>query len=367
MFLPVKSAWAIVIPLAGSIADVMIIGGGIPGLATAVECALRGAQVTLLERTQCARAASWAAAGMLAPQAEGLPPGPLLDLALRSLNLYPLWVTKLESLSGLDAGYWPCGILAPVFADHLPHQHPPSWLSAAAIQQLQPGLSPQVAAGQWFPAEGQVDNRLLSAVLLAAAQQLKVRIHEGVEVQPLRLEQGQIRRLQTTAGEFQAGCYVLAAGAWSGGLLDLPITPRKGQMLALQAPEAPALRQVLFGEQVYLVPRRDGRILVGATNEAVGFTPGNTASGIQSLLAAALKLWPSLAEQTILELWWGFRPTTPDQAPILGQSPYRNLVLATGHYRNGILLAPITAQLIADWIQGQTPEPLLSAFRWDRF
>ncbi|MBD2103211.1 glycine oxidase ThiO [Leptolyngbya sp. FACHB-261] len=350
--------------------DVLIAGGGIVGLATAVELALRGAQVTVLERGQCARAASWAAAGMLAPQAEALPSGPLLELALRSLSLYADWTAKLETLTGLNTGYWPCGILVPLLAEHQNQlscqERPQDWLSADAIHQLQPGLSAQVIGGRWLAQEGQVDNRLLAQVLLAAALQLGVDVREQVELEQFQSDGDQVRQLLTTAGEFRADHYVLATGAWSYELLKLPVTPRKGQMLALQAPEPP-FKRVLYGEDIYLVPRQDGRVVVGATNEAVGFTKGNTVAGISALLKGATTLFPALAELTIAELWWGFRPATPDEAPILGPSPWQNLVLATGHYRNGILLAPITAQLIADFLQTEAVDPLLSAFRWDRF
>ncbi|NCJ06443.1 glycine oxidase ThiO [Synechococcales cyanobacterium C] len=350
--------------------DVVIIGGGIIGLATAVELSLQGAQVTVLSQ-QFRAAAAHAAAGMLAPQAEGILPGAMLDLCLRSRALYPEWVRKLEGLTGLDTGYWPCGILAPLYVDCLPTPQKMEglWLDRAAIAHHQPGLSTELAGGWWFPEDGQVDNRALMQTLWIAAQTLGVTLQEGVAVHNIEYQGHRITQLQTSAGVQQGDTYVLSAGAWSGQLLPLPVVPRKGQMLALQVPtelEAP-LSQVLFGTEIYIVPRQNGRIILGATSEDVGFAPHNTPAGIQQLLSGATRLYPALKDFAIAEFWWGYRPATPDECPILGASPYQNLVLATGHYRNGILLAPVTARLIAALIGQSNEDPLLASFSCDRF
>ncbi|MBW4466095.1 MAG: glycine oxidase ThiO [Pegethrix bostrychoides GSE-TBD4-15B] len=355
--------------------DVLIIGGGVIGLATAVELRLRGATVTVLSR-DFQEAASHAAAGMLAPGAEAIPDSPMRELCQRSLALYPDWVSKLESLSGSSANYWACGILAPLFElpTHPISPHPVSsasqiWLDRSAIQTAQPGLSPEIVGGWWFPEEGQVDNRALAVTLRQAAQSLGVQIQEGVTVTAIQQRHGRVEALKTTAGDWQAGHYLLATGAWSQAVLPVPVQPRKGQMLALQAGDlrSERLHRVLYGEEVYIVPRQDGRIVVGATSESVGFTPQNTAGGLQTLLNAALRLCPMLQDLPIQECWWGFRPATPDQLPILGSSLCDNLTLATGHYRNGILLTPITAQLLADLIWKQLSDPLLQHFSWQRF
>ena len=355
--------------------DVLIIGGGAIGLAIAIELALRQTSVTVLCRDFQA-AALHAAAGMLAPEAEGLAPGPMRELALRSRDLYPEWIRKLEALTGLDAGYWPCGILAPLYSEEVdpcPAQRVDAtqpWLDRGAIDQQQPGLGPDVIGGWWFPQDAQVDNRALAQVLMAAAQQLGVRIQTGVTVTGLDRQGHQVQALQTTTGPWQAQAYVLAAGAWSAELFSIPVFPRKGQMLSVRSPATSAtqpLHQVLFGTQSYVVPRRHGRIVIGATSEDVGFAPHNTPSGVQALLAAATRLYPPLQEFALEDLWWGFRPATPDEWPILGTSPYDNLLLATGHYRNGILLAPMTAQLIADLLCAALTDPLLPAFSWQRF
>jgi len=358
--------------------DVLVIGGGTIGLAIATELALQGLAVTVLSR-DFKQAATHAAAGMLAPQAEALSAGPMLDLCLRSRTLYPDWIRKLEALTGLDTGYWPCGILAPLYATEVTHSNPfiqqyplsatSQWLEQAAIHRQQPGLSPQVAGGWWFPQDAQVDNRALAQVLWAAATQVGVKLWEEVTVEAIQQQQGQVIGVETSRGMWQAEKYVLAAGAWSAQLLPIPVTPRKGQMLSVRVPshQEQPLKQVLFGSEIYIVPRQDGRIIIGATSEDVGFTPDNTPGGIQTLLKAAIVLYPPLQDFPLQEFWWGFRPATPDEYPILGSSPYENLILATGHYRNGILLTPITAALIADLILSQKPDPLLKHFHWQRF
>lgn len=355
-------------------ADILIMGGGAIGLAIAVELALQGASVTVLNR-DFSQAAVHAAAGMLAPQAERLAPGPMLDLCLRSRSLYPEWIRKLESLTGLEAGYWPCGILAPVLAEDLTSQLPVSspetrqWQDQTTIHQQQPGLSPDVIGGWWFPEDAQVDNRALGQLLWTAAQELGVNLQEGLTVGAIHHHQERVTGIQTTAGKWQAQQYILATGAWSRELLPVPVMPRKGQMLSVRVPSSSKqpLQQVLFGDHIYLVPRRECRILIGATVEDVGFAPDNNPGGIHSLLQAAIALYPPLQNFPLQELWWGFRPATPDENPILGPSPYQNLTLATGHYRNGILLAPVTAALLTDLILHQQSDPLLDLFHWQRF
>ena len=364
--------------------DVLIVGGGIIGLAIALELRQQGNQVTLLSQ-DFAAAAGHAAAGMLAPSAEQIAPGAMTDLCRRSLALYPTWISKIEGLTGLDSGYWPCGILSPILAPSIqpsllgPDLIKPEIkseadcgirLSADAAHSYQTGMSSQMRGAHFYPDDAQVDNRALMKALRSAVQDLGVEIEEGVSVEGVMQRQGRVIGLRTSAGVKQAEHYVIAAGAWSAELLPIPVVPRKGQMLALRVPsgygQVQPLRRVLYGEKVYLVPRRDGRIVIGATVENVGFAPHNTPAGIAELLNAAIELYPELEGFSIEECWWGFRPATPDELPILGAGPCENLTLATGHYRNGILLAPITARLIADHIQGKT-DSLLSAFSYRRF
>ncbi len=344
-------------------ADVLVIGGGIVGLAIATELRHQGATVTVLSRDFNA-AAGHAAAGMLAPSAEGLT-GPLLTLSQRSLAHYPDWSRKLEELTGQETGYWPCGILTPLLSQPSASSE---LLRSAAIHHYQPHLSTAVTGGYWYPAEGQADSRALLKALRMAAQELGVEIQEGVSAQSFLQHNRHVTGILTSHGQQQAGHYVLAAGAWSSELLPVPVKPRKGQLAALLTPtDSPyALKRVLYGEHIYIVPRRDGRIILGATNEDVGFAPHNTAAGVAQLLNEATRLYPPLADFPLQDCWWGYRPATPDESPILGPGQCDNLTLATGHHRNGILLTPITAKLIVDSIQG-THDSLLDAFSWERF
>ncbi|MBD2559066.1 MULTISPECIES: glycine oxidase ThiO [Nostoc] len=363
--------------------ETVIIGGGVIGLAIAIELKLRGTRVTVLCRDFQA-AATHAAAGMLAPDAENIPNEAMRSLCWRSRALYADWTRKLEELTGLNTGYRPCGILAPVFeeaegqegrgagGEKLIFSSPSSpayWLNREAIHQYQPGLGAEVIGGWWYPEDAQVDNKALAHVLWTAAESVGVELKDGITVEAFLQQQGKVVGVQTNAGMISAAHYVLASGAWSNELLPLPVRPRKGQMLSVRIPEfAPELplKRVLFGQDIYIVPRRD-RLVIGATSEDVGFIPDNTPEGIQKLLQAAIRLYPQLKHYPIQEFWWGFRPATPDELPILGTSYCQNLTLATGHYRNGILLAPVTAALIADLILEQKSDPLLADFHYSRF
>jgi glycine oxidase ThiO len=347
--------------------EIIVIGGGVIGLATAVELSLKGAEVTVLSKDFKA-AAGHAAAGMLAPQAERISAGSMLDLCLTSRDLYPEWVRKIESISGIDAGYWQCGILAPHYTEI---NLDLNWLDAPMLHGHQSGLGESVVGGYYYPADGQVNNRDLIRSLFVASQSLGVKFRDGVEVKAIHHQPGRVTHLETSQGDLSGQHYILATGAWSQQLLSIEVVPRKGQMLSVLVPNQLRanlpLQQVLFGEDIYLVPRRDGTIIIGATSEDVGFAAHNTPRGIQQLLTNATRLLPLLQDFPICETWWGFRPATPDELPILGRSAYANLTLATGHYRNGILLTPITAKLIADLVWHEQADNLLSATSYQRF
>lgn len=349
--------------------NVLIIGGGAIGLATALELALRGASVTVLSRN-FQEAALHAAAGMLAPQAEGILPGAMLALCLRSRSLYPEWASKLEALTGIDPEYWQCGIIAPLYGDveRFRGAEDEYWCDRPSLNTLQPNLGREITGGWWFPEDGQVNNQAMAQALHVAVQQLGVTLCDGVTVERIAHDGDRVTGVQTAEDVYEADYYLLATGAWAGELLSIPVVPRKGQMLSLRSKtgEQP-LRHVLFGNGTYIVPRQNGQIVIGATSEDVGFTLHNTSAGIQQLLSESSRLYPPLQDWIFERSWWGFRPATPDELPILGASPYKNLMLATGHYRNGILLTPITAVLLAELICDRKVDPLLNAFGYGRF
>ncbi|MGV2832058.1 glycine oxidase ThiO [Myxosarcina sp. GI1(2024)] len=382
-------------------AEIVVVGGGIIGLAIAIELKRRGAEVMVISRDFSAArtshgseatsppvsSASHAAAGMLAPMAERIESEPMRELCLRSRDLYPEWIGKLEELTGIDTGYLPRGILAPVYAKPTPPINSNNlslWLDRTAIQHYQSGLSADVVGGWWYPEDGQVDNRAVMRSLLQGAQTLGIEIKREVTVKAIQQRQGRVASLITDIGSIEGDRYIIAAGSWISQLLPLPVRPVKGQMLSVKMPPKIQFlsQRVLFGEDIYLVPRRatrasevspddapsqPGRLIIGATVEDVSWKSGNTPQGIQSLIAKATRLYPAIADWQIEELWWGFRPATPDELPILGRGSCDNLFLATGHYRNGILLAPITAKIIADLILEQKSDPLLANFSWQRF
>jgi len=322
------------------------------------------------------------AAGMLAPHAEGLS-GDLLALGQASLARIPGWVAQIEADSGLSCDLRPCGIVVPFASAAERDVYPTAaWgeaLDRTGLERELPGLGPGWQAGLLFHQDGQIDNRRqLMRALERACVELGVRFQEGVEVLELLQEGGQLRgvRVRNAEADLQtlnAPTAVLSCGAWSATLLpQLPVFPVKGQMLSLQGPRE-ALQRVIFGPGTYVVPREDGLLVVGATSEReAGFTEGLTPFGQRQLQAGLAALLPAAAAWPPMERWWGFRPCTPDEGPLLGSSPIAGLWLATGHHRNGVLLAAITAELLAEAVVPQRNSAddsarWLEAFRWDRF
>jgi glycine/D-amino acid oxidase-like deaminating enzyme len=242
-------------------------------------------------------------------------------------------------------------------------------LSSPIISQ---GLPTELAGAWWYAEEGQVEPRSLSQNLLMAAREAGVDIQEGVEVQGFVQRSGQVQQVQTTAGHLRADHYVLATGAWSNDLLPIPVKPLKGQMAAVQVPtwippthnrsSASCLAKIRFTS----CPAAMAASCWAPPARMSAFTPGITAAGMAHLFSKAVALYPPLRDFPVQETWWGFRPTTPDEAPILGPSTCQNLTLATGHHRNGILLMPITAEIVSDYILGRVT-PLLAPFTWQRF
>ena len=367
--------------------QVVVLGGGLMGLAVAHGLARHGWAVRLLRRSQ-RDAAGFAAAGMVAPHAEGLS-GPLLELAQRSLQMMPSWVGVIEEDSDLPCGWLPCGTVVP-FTSQAQRQAFPTadtghHLGRAALEAEVPGISPAFTCGLLFPQDGQLDSRRkLMAALEQACCHRGVLFEEEVTVERLcwKNDDGNCRRLvgivlRTNNEERQQlSCEqaVLCCGAWSQQLIpQVPVTPIKGQMFSVQAPRH-ALRRVLFGPGTYLVPRQDGLVVVGATSEQVGFTPGLTPMGQTQLEQGLRELLPEATRWPPMERWYGFRPCTTDQQPVLGPGPLEGLVMATGHHRNGVLLAAVTAELtqavLAQGSEGLRKTPLASTlypFRWNRF
>jgi glycine oxidase len=352
---------------------VLILGGGLMGLAIAHQLASRGEAVLVLSRRR-SEAAGFVAAGMLAPHAEGLS-GELLALGQAALARIPAWVARIEADSGLRCGLRPCGIVVPFAGAAERDAYPTApWgeaLDRAGLEREVPGIGPSWRAGLLFSQDGQIDNRRrLMRALERACVRLGVRFQEGTEVLALERAEGMAPdnamgalsgiRLRTAEGDEQrlpAQRAVLACGAWSAQLLpELPVFPVKGQMLSLQGPRQ-ALGRVIFGPGTYLVPREDGLLVVGATSEAqAGFREGLTPTGQRQLQMGIAALLPEASTWPPMERWWGFRPCTPDEGPLLGESSIPGLWLACGHHRNGVLLAGITAELLAGAVCPQ-PSP----------
>ena len=371
---------------------IIIIGGGVIGLGIGWQLAKAGAAVTIYESARAGRSASWAAAGMLAPLAEAHTEEPeLLKLGSQSLERYPHWVRELETDAEMSIGYRVEGTLIvglePDDTYQLRHIYTSQqelgldveWLSGRAAREIEPALSPRVTAAIRCATDHQVDNRLMVKALQSAYQKRGGVLHENSTIEKIVIENEVVIGAQTQDGFQAADVLILAAGSWSAqveGLPDMlipPVRPVKGQMLALQMEEGITIKNVIravrarYPMSVYLVPRTDGRLIVGATSEEMGFDTRLTAGGVFELLRGAWETVPGIYELPILETWTGLRPGSRDNAPILGKTPVENLIYATGHYRNGILLTPITAYEIAKLIlTGETSETI-APFQLDRF
>lgn len=356
--------------------DVVVVGGGVIGLSCAWRAARRGARVAVVEGGQPPAGATRVAAGMLAPVGElafGEPE--LLKMTLAAAELYPGFVAELESASGVDTGYSCDGALHVALdrdeAAELRRVHElqrslglgAEWLPPRRCRELEPGLTPSFNGGVHAPGEGSVDPRALVAALLAAlAGEDGAEVFTGCEVEAALFDGDRVAGVRTEAGqELRAGAVVLAAGAWSGEAAWLPprarppVRPVKGQILELRPREGAApCSRVVASERIYLVPRPDGRLIVGATVEEQGFDTAVTAGGVHELLREAYRLLPEVAEMELVEAMAGLRPGTPDNLPRLGPSPIEGLLWATGHYRNGILLAPLAADVLVDHLEARS-------------
>ena len=359
--------------------DVIIIGAGIIGLSLAIALRKLGLRVLIVERGEPGREASHAAAGMLASSGSEIPPA-LRILADASARLYPQFAHELEDESGVQVDLRDQGTI--LISEHGEFPESAEPLSLERLLALEPGLA---VAGRRRPAlhtssvessgetsaaylsERSVDPPGLVAAAIKAAHHRGVDISSGSEVKELLTANNRVAGVQTDKTSYTAPAVVNCAGAWAGGIGPhrFPVRPVKGQMLA--AVGGPRLKHVVRAEKVYLVPRSDGRLVIGSTLEEVGYNKQTEVNTIQRLFHAALEVAPGLAESKVHGDWAGLRPGTPDDLPILGQAELEGYFVATGHFRDGILLAPITAQVMTDTITGRTPAYDLKSFSPARF
>jgi glycine oxidase len=347
--------------------DVIIVGAGLIGLSIAFELAERGASVRIYDRGEPARAASWAGAGMLAPYTERITNESLLAFCAASLAEYPAFVERVRDASGIDPHLRLNSVLYAALDDEMLnvlHRQGAQLvaqgveceiLDRAAALAAEPWLGADVRGALLKRAEGHVDNRRLGRALVAACKSRGVRVEQSFTIE-VECDSRRVLGVRTDRGFNGARAVVNACGAWAAQIQGVPrpcappVVPVKGQMIALNVP-AGFVRRATWVPGAYLVPRNDGRLLIGATVEAAGFDERVTVAGIHELLHAALNAAPSLSSFTMTESWAGLRPGTPDGLPFLGPTAIEGYLIATGHYRNGILLAPATARLIADAIE----------------
>lgn len=348
-------------------ADVVIIGGGVIGLSVSRALALRGiTKVVLIERASLGAEASYAAAGMLAPQAEADCADEFFNLACQSRDMYAAFAATLLEETGIDIELDTTGTLYLALTEHdqkeIEHRY--DWqtreglsvesLSAAEVRRLEPCISENVRSALRFPFDTQVENRRLISALAATNENFGVSLVTGTTVESLRIERGRIEGVETSRGFVSAPHVVVASGAWTSfirgldkALPNLRIEPVRGQMICCEA-NPPLAQHVIYSPRGYIVPRRDGRLLSGSTTEQAGFDKRVTVSGVHTILSHALEIAPEISSRSLIDSWAGLRPRALDNLPVLGPDAEINgLSYATGHYRNGILLAPITGELIA--------------------
>jgi glycine oxidase len=352
--------------------DAIIVGGGLIGSAIAFELAGEKLRVMVIDRQQPGREASWAAAGMLSPGPDSPEVVPLVPLGKQSLQLYPEFVSAVEEASGMAVNFAREGTFE-IFAGRQSESARDAMveeyrrleiaietISPEAACAVEPALR-RAAAVAWLPEEATVDPRLLTRAVLAGAERRGAEIRAGCAVDSLLCRGGACTGVVAAGEKMEAAHVVIAAGSFCGTISDCvsgteanlsryaPVRPVRGQMIALRS-ESVKLQRVLRSQRGYLVPRPDGRIIAGSTLEDAGFVKQVTPEGIRRILDGAMELAPSLVDAEIVEQWAGLRPDTPDHLPIIGPTEMNGLVMATGHYRNGILLAPVTAKIVRDWI-----------------
>ena len=363
--------------------DVIIVGGGIIGCAVAFFLAKSGIRPLVLERDQVGGEASSGAAGMLTAQAHTDGPEPLFDLKLASRALYEGLAGELLDRTGLDIEYRRLGHIVPALTEaeaaavkervawQAARGLAAVWLEAGEARALEPGMTPDVLGAGWFPEDHHVNNTAVTQALASATMRLGGQVQTDCTVVDLAREGERVTGVRTTDETVPAGTVILCAGAWmqqfeKAAGIPLPIVPAKGQIVVARQ-EPPALRHVVYGAAAYAVPRPSGEHIIGSTVEFVGFDKRVTVEGMTGLLQGITRLVPALHEAAMAASWGCLRPAAPDGLPLLGRVPGRpGLVIATGHFRNGILLAPITGKVIAELIADGKPSISLEPFRPDR-
>ena len=342
--------------------DAVIVGGGVIGCSIAWRLAQAGLSVKVIERNVPGSGATSAAGGMLLPQEESDGPGDLLNLLLKSHSLYPAFSEELQSESGIDIEFKSKGSLKLLFDEederlavecvdwHRREDLAIERLSTGGVLDLEPNLTPELIGALYYPTEAQVGNRRLLTALVTVARTLGVEFQNGEEMLGIRANEQGVE-IETNGDTYASQNAVLCGGAWSKEIGErlgfaLPVFPYKGQMIQLQIP-APMFERPILHRGTYIISKPVGRVLCGGTMEKVGFDTRVTGEAIHSILENALRIAPCLGDAELVDTWSGFRPATPDGLPIIGRIPNApNVIAATGHFRNGILLTPVTADLV---------------------
>ena len=366
--------------------EVLIIGGGVIGLSIARELHKRGvARIAIVDRAQIGGEASWAAAGMLAPNIETDANEDFHRFGIESLELYPDFAAGLLEETDIDIALDRSGTLCLAFDESeaallrkvYEHQKQRNvrvgHLAGSDVRVIEEWVSPSAHSALLYPNDWQVDNRRLVTALRRFAEINSIRIIENAEVSELLIRDARVEGAKTSAGDLRADRTILATGAWTSLIkigdaeVPIPIRPVRGQMISVSTGDR-RIGRVIYGPRGYIVPRADGRVLIGATVEDVGFDKSTTADGIASLREAGAEIIPRLADFEISEQWAGLRPYAEDGLPVIGDLPaYANVLVATAHYRNGILLAPKTAQIVSDLVVDGLSSTFLELYGVGRF